>query len=120
MTNLERLKRCTVNIRISSEKLHRDQLQSQLQQVFPACKIRASGKRNILISKNAKVGVRVKVRSGSISIDPCFPTRTGRIYWLSSLVVLGTIIPLVVYGIVRHKAMKNFEQEVEGVIKELA
>lgn len=76
------------------------------------------GKDMIAIAASKTSGAIVLVRKKSIILNGNFPTLAGHMVFMILLILLGIIIPLIIYFLVFHKKMKAVEKDVAAFIKE--
>ena len=72
----------------------------------------------IVIAKSKIIGTKVIVRKNSLYVVGGFPTPFFQFIFTLVFVLLGVVIPLLLYFIFLHKKMKFFEHEIVAFIKE--
>jgi len=81
-------------------------------------KISDRNKGMIAVAKSKSIGAVILVQKKSVIVNGNFPTMAGQMIFMLLLVLLGILIPLLVYFIVFHKKMKAVEKEVVAFLKE--
>jgi len=77
---------------------------------------RSNGLITVAASKN--IGAVIMVRKKSILVNGNFPTMGRQMVFTLLIVLLGFIIPLLIYFLVFHKKMKAVEKDVVAFLKE--
>jgi len=77
---------------------------------------RSNGLITVAASKN--IGAVILVRKKSIIVNGNFPTMGRQMAFTLLVVLLGFLIPLLVYFLVFHKKMKVVEKDVVAFLKE--
>jgi len=72
----------------------------------------------IAVAASKNIGAVIMVRKKSIIVNGNFPTAGRQMVFTLLLVLLGILIPLLVYFIVFHKKMKAVEKDVVAFLKE--
>ena len=72
----------------------------------------------ITVAANKNIGAVIMVRKKSILVNGNFPTMGRQMVFTLLVVLLGFLIPLLVYFIVFHKKMKVIEKDVVAFLKE--
>jgi len=76
------------------------------------------GKDMIAVAASKTSGAVIMVRKKSIIVNGNFPTMMGQMIFTLLVVLLGFLIPLIVYFAVYHKKMKAVEKDVAAFLKE--
>ncbi len=92
-------------------------LKVKLAEKFPQYKISLRNKMLINVAKTNTVGCVVMVHKNKLIVNGNFPTMGASIAFSVFLVLLGIIIPLIIYFAVFHKKMKEVEKEVVDFVK---
>lgn len=95
-----------------------DDLRNAIQQRFPDHKIFMRGKKVIVVQKSGSIGTTVLVGSKSLLINGNFPTMGGQMLFILTILLLGFLIPLIIYFAAFHGKMKALEKEVGGFIQQ--
>jgi len=94
------------------------ELKEKLETKFPDYKFNMRGKHILIGSKSNTAGANIIIRKGKMHIAGNFPTMGGTMIFAVTLVLLGVLIPIIVYFAAFHSKMKAFENEVGGYLKE--
>lgn len=71
-----------------------------------------------VVAKSKIIGTKVILRKNSLHVVGGFPTTFVQLIFTLLFVLLGIVIPLILYFIFLHKKMKSFEHEIATFIKE--
>jgi len=108
-----------MKLKIKEGSINASQLKEVVTKQFEGTyKISNRNKDIIIVAKSKSIGALIVVRKKSVVINGNFPTMTGQMVFMLLLVLLGVLIPIIVYFIVFHKKMKAVEKEVGAFIKE--
>ncbi len=94
------------------------ELKEKLEVRFPEYEFNMRGKGLLIVKKTSSIGANILVRKNKIQVGGNFPTMGGTIMFVLSLVLLGFLIPLIIYFSVFHKKMKAVEKEIGAYIQE--
>ncbi len=75
------------------------------------------GKKMLVLKKSSSVGVQVVLRKKQLFVVGNFPTASAQVLFAVCIVLLGVIIPLLIYFFAYHKKMKAMENEVGDCLK---
>lgn len=122
-TNCVLLKlRCTkpnpMKINIAENSIDANDLKAKLEAKFPDYKLSFRSKNLINIAKSSSVGCTVLVRKKSLIINGNFPSMGASMVFMLCVVLLGFIIPLIIYFAAFHTKMKVVEKEVVAYVKQ--
>lgn len=108
-----------MKIKIKENVLTRDELMKTLSEALSdKYSLSYRGKYMIVIAKTKIIGCTVMIRKKSILVNGNFSTMKAQIIFTLLVVLLGFIIPILVYFLVFHKKMKVVEKEVAKVLKD--
>ena len=108
-----------MKISIEENSVTTDELKTKLEEKFPNYEFTKRNKK-MLVAKNTKsAGVNIIVHKKRIMVAGNFPTMGGQMIFSLSLVLLGILIPLIVYFAAFRPSQKEAEDEIGGYIKEL-
>lgn len=91
---------------------------ADLQGQFPDYEVEELGKNRILVRKGKSAGLYIKVSKKAILLHSNFPTSGGKFFFMFSLILLGVIIPLLVYAMAFGKRMRTMRKGVANHIEE--
>lgn len=72
----------------------------------------------IAVAASKNIGAVIMVRKKSILVNGNFPTMGRQMVFTLLVVLLGFLIPLIVYFLVFHKKMKIVEKDIAAFLKE--
>jgi hypothetical protein len=75
------------------------------------------GKVMLIAKKSSSVGANIIVRKSKILVGGNFPTMGGTFLFVIILVLLGFLIPLIIYFSVFHRKFKAMENEIGAYIQ---
>lgn len=107
-----------MKIKIKENVLTREELKRELTEKFnDKYDLSYRGKYMIVIAKTKIIGCTVMIHKNNIHVNGNFSTMKAQIIFTLFFVLIGIIIPLIVYFLVFHKKMKVVEKEVGQYIK---
>lgn len=106
-----------MKIAITPGSISYPELEEKLSQHFPNYEFNMRGKQFLVGKKSNTVGANIIIRKNKILVAGNFPTVGGAILFSLCLVLLGILIPLIVYFSVFHKKMKALETEIGDYLK---
>lgn len=92
-------------------------LKAKLEQQFPSYSFTMRGKGILIGKKSSTAGLNILIQRKRMIVNAGFPTMGGMILFALIMVLLGVIIPMIVYFIAFHPKMRAFEQEVGGFLQ---
>tara|TARA_R110002074_G_scaffold209113_5_gene378053 strand:- start:2071 stop:2421 length:351 start_codon:yes stop_codon:yes gene_type:complete len=108
-----------MKIKIKENILTRDELMKTLSEALKdKYNLSYRGKYMIVVAETKIIGCTVMIRKKSILVNGNFSTMKAQIIFTLLVVLLGFIIPILVYFFVFHKKMKVVEKEVTEVLKD--
>ncbi|MBT5401867.1 MAG: hypothetical protein HOL28_00320 [Crocinitomicaceae bacterium] len=107
-----------MKIAIAESSIDANELKTKIEAKFPDYKLSFRNKSLINVAKTSSIGCTVLVRKKSLIINGNFPSAGGAMLFMLCLLLLGILIPLIIYLSVFHKKMKAVEKEVVAFVKE--
>lgn len=107
-----------MKVKINPGSVSLEELKSKLSAKFPEYKFKDFNRLMFIAQKSGSVGANVVLKKERIVIAGNFPTMGGRILFALCLVLLGILIPLVIYLIVFHSKFTKFEKELGAYIQQ--
>lgn len=95
-----------------------EELQTKLEQRFPDLSFNKRSKNLLIAKKSNTAGANILIRKNKINVAGNFPTLGGTMIFTFSILLLGVLIPIIVYFAAYHKKMKAVEKEVGDFIRE--
>ena len=93
-------------------------LKSKVAGNFPNYKVKDFNKSIFIVAKTNAIAVNVIVKKNRINVVGNFPTMGGRLLFALSIVLLGFLLPLIIYLSVFLPKFSKLEKEVTGYIKQ--
>lgn len=93
-------------------------LKTKLEDKFPDYKLSMRNKAILNVAKTSSIGCIVILQKKKIIINGNFPTMKSNIIFTVCMVMLGILIPIIVYFAVFHKKMKAVEKEIAEYIRQ--
>lgn len=93
-------------------------LKSKMVGQFPNYKFKDFNKSIFIVSKSSSIGANVIVKKNRINIVGNFPTMGGRLLFALSIVLLGFLIPLIIYLAVFQTKFSKLEKELGAFVKQ--
>ncbi|NOY46797.1 MAG: hypothetical protein GXO84_01015 [Chlorobi bacterium] len=107
-----------MKIKIKENVLTRDELKRTLsEKLNDKYNLSYRGKYMIVVAKTKIIGCTVMIHKNNILVNGNFSTMKAQIIFTLLVVLLGFVIPILVYFLVFHKKMKVVEKEVAEVLK---
>jgi len=107
-----------MKISIEPNSVNYPELREKLIARFPEYEFNMRSKGLLIVKKSSSVGANIIVRKKKIMVGGNFPTMGGTMLFVVTLVLLGFLIPLIVYFAVFHKKFKEIEKEIGDYIQE--
>ncbi|MFT5860409.1 MAG: hypothetical protein ACI865_002522 [Flavobacteriaceae bacterium] len=85
---------------------------------FPDYSFDMRGKNLLIAKKSSSVGANIMIRKNKIIVGGNFPTMGGTMLFALTLILLGVLIPIIVYFAVFNKNMKAMEKEIGDFLQE--
>lgn len=103
---------------ITPNSITYEELQTKLQAKFPEYTFKMRGKQFLIASKSSTVGANIVIRKNKLNVVGNFPTMGGSMIFILSLLLLGILIPLIIYFAAFHGKMKTLEKEIGAYLQE--
>ena len=95
-----------------------DSLTAKLQEKFPDYQFAMRGKQFLVCTKTSSCGANIVIRKKRILVNGNFPTMAGQMIFVVCILLLGVLIPLIVYFAAYHGKMKALEREISAFLEE--
>ncbi len=95
-----------------------EELQTKLASKFPEYTFKMRGKQFLVARKNNIAGANIIIRKGKMNVVGNFPTMGGQMVFMLCVVLLGFLIPLIIYFAAFHTKMKALEKEIGAYLQE--
>ncbi len=106
-----------MNIPIQENSVNFDDLVQKLADKFPDKTITSTAKNFAVVKVSSTAGANVFLKKKKIMVAGNFPSKGGAMLFTLLMLLLGIIIPLIVYFAVFHGKMKAIEKEVADYIQ---
>ncbi len=106
-----------MKIKIQPDSVKWEEVKVKLEGKFPQCKVTTRTKGFLIVAKSGAIGTNVLVRKNFINVVGNFPTMGGTLLFVLSIILLGFLIPLIIYFAAFHSKMKKVEKEVGEYLK---
>ena len=106
-----------MKILIQENSVKQEDLRNKLVEHFPNYKFKNFNKSAFIVARSETIGANIFLKKNRILIAGNFPTFGGRFLFLLSLILLGVLIPLIIYLIVFQSKFSKFEKEIGIVIQ---
>jgi len=107
-----------MKIKIQPDSVNWEEVKVKLQGRFPEYKVTQRTKGFLIVAKSGSIGTNVLVKKKFINVVGNFPTMGGTLLFVLSVLLLGFLIPLIVYFAAFHSKMKKLETEVGEYLKQ--
>jgi len=101
----------------TKEQITTERLKEKLTAQFPAYEVKNRTKSILVVKKSGSAAAIVLVGNGRVSVNEGFATMGGQLLFTFSLILLGILIPLIVYFIAFFPKQKAVRNEVGEFIK---
>jgi len=95
-----------------------DSLTTKLQEKFPDYEFKMRGKQFLVCTKTKSCGANIVIRKKRLLINGNFPTMGGQMLFVLTILLLGFLIPLIIYFAVYHTKFKALEKEIGAFLQE--
>lgn len=106
-----------MKIQIEENSVNFEDLQSKLVGQFPQYEFNVRQRNFLVAKKSGTIGTNILLRKNKILVVGNFPSVGATIIFTLSVVLLGVIIPIIVYFAAFHTKMKALEKEIAEYIQ---
>jgi hypothetical protein len=103
---------------IAENSVSPEQVMQDLQRNFPEYQFKYRSKNLLICKKHSWNGCNILVGKKRLTINPTFPEMYQMLIFVLSLVLLGFLIPLIVYLLAFHGKLKQTETEIGNYLKQ--
>jgi hypothetical protein len=107
-----------MKLTIEENSIDIKELKAKLEAKFPNYKMASPYSYMLYAAKSKTIGCSVLIRKKSLIINGCFPSMKATLIFNLCFVLLGILIPLIIYFVSFHGKMKAVEKEVGEFIKQ--
>jgi hypothetical protein len=94
------------------------EIEEKLKAKFPDYEYSMRGKQYLVCKKSGTIGANVVIRKNKVMVAGNFPSMGGQMLFILCVVLLGFLIPLIVYFAAFHSKMKALEKEIGAYLQE--
>ena len=106
-----------MKIKVEENSVNLDELLQKLQEKFPEYEFSTRNKKMLVAKKTKTIGANIVLRKKNVIVVGNFPTVGGSIIYSLSVVLLGFLIPVLVYFIAFNPKMKAVEKAIGAYIQ---
>jgi len=108
-----------MKIKIETNSIDYNELKTALEQHFEGTyTFKERSKNFVVASKSKTAGANIMVRKNAVIVGGNFPTMGGQMLFVLTILLLGVLIPLIIYFAAFHKKLKAVENEIGDFIKD--
>jgi len=93
------------------------ELKAKLEERFPDYSFTMRGKGVLICKQSSTAGLNILIQRKRMIVNAGFPSLGGMILFAVTMILLGVLIPIIVFFIAFHPKMKALEQEVGGFLQ---
>lgn len=101
-----------MKFKIEPGSIHFDEMKSKLETKFQNYKFNVRTNNFLVAAQSGIIGANILLRKNALIVVGNFPTMGGTLVFTLSLLVLGILIPLIIYLAAFHGKMKKLEKEI--------
>lgn len=106
-----------MKINIQENSVNLADLKSKMIGNFPTYKFNDFGKNMFIASKSKTIGANIVLKKSKILIAGNFPTMGGRLIFVFCILLLGVLIPFIIYLIAFQPKFSKFEKELGAFVQ---
>ncbi len=95
-----------------------EDVKTKLKAKFPNLEYNLHGKHYLVCKKSGSIGTIVVIKKERMMISGNFPSKGGQMFFLFCVILLGFVIPIIIYLVAFRPKMKALEKEVGAYLKE--
>lgn len=107
-----------MKFKIEPNSIDFDDMKSKLEAKFPDYKFKVRQKNFLVAAKTGAIGTNILLRNKRLIVVGNFPTIGGTMLFMLTIILLGVIIPLIIYLIAFQSKMKKLEKEIAAYLAE--
>jgi hypothetical protein len=92
-------------------------MQTKLEAEFPDYSFKMRGKQFLVAKKSGTIGANIVIRKKRIQVAGNFPTMGGTMIFVLCILLLGVIIPFIIYLAAFQSKMKKLEKEIGSFLE---
>ncbi len=106
-----------MKIQMEENAITADELKSKLEADFPDYQFTTRNKKMFVVKKSNVAGTNVVVYKKRILVGAAFPTMGGQMLFVFSFLLLGILIPFIVYLAAFQPKQKELEREIGAAVQ---
>lgn len=106
-----------MKIQISPNSVTLEEIKEKLTTRFPDYEYSYRSKKQLVAKKNGTIGAIIMLRKKSLHINGTFPTIGGQMIFTLVLILIGVLIPIIVYLAAFQPKMKALENELGNFLR---
>ena len=107
-----------MKFKIEQNSIDFEEMKSKLESKFPEYTFKKRTNNFLVASKTGTIGTNILIRKKKLIVVGNFPTQAGVMIYTLSLLLLGILVPLIIYYSVFHSKMKALENEIADFFRE--
>ena len=107
-----------MKFKIEPGSIEFDDMKSKLETKFPDYKFKVRQKNFLVAAKSGTIGTNILLRKNRLIVVGNFPSMGATMIFMLLVVLLGFVIPIIVYLAVFQSKMKKLEKEISGYLTE--
>ncbi|MCH2235208.1 MAG: hypothetical protein MK078_13240 [Crocinitomicaceae bacterium] len=107
-----------MRINLGDDTITIEEIREKLESKFPDYEFSMRGKKVLVVKKSKTVGAQVMIFRKRLNINGNFPSMGAQMLFMVSIILLGVLIPIIIYFAAFHKKFKAFEKELNDAIME--
>ena len=92
-------------------------IQAKLQENFPQYEFFMRGKQYLVCKKSGSIGANIVIRKKRIMVAGNFPNMGAQMIFVLCVLLLGVIIPFIIYLVAFQSKMKKLEKEIGAFLE---
>ncbi|MBC7865280.1 MAG: hypothetical protein IAF38_20055 [Bacteroidia bacterium] len=100
------------------EQITLEQLKDRIAQQFPDCQLSFRTKNLLIVKKSKTAAAMVMVGKQKVTVNEGFPSVGGQLVFVACILLLGILIPMIVYFSAFFPAQKKIRNEVADFVKQ--
>lgn len=107
-----------MKFKIEPDSIEFDDMKTKLEVKFPDYKFKVRQKNFLVAAKSGTIGTNILLRKNRLIVVGNFPSMGATMIFMLLVVLLGFVIPIIVYLAVFQSKMKKLEKEISGYLAE--
>lgn len=107
-----------MKFKIEPDSIVFDEMKSKLETKFPEYKFKVRQKNFLVAAKSGTIGTNILLRKNKLMVVGNFPSMGATMIFMLCVVLLGFILPLIIYLVAFQSKMKKLEKEISAYLSE--